>query len=176
MPRRFFRKFTFKRHELSKQWFLTPFRHLLHDHRLWGVQRRRIVPAFALGLFISFLPFPGHTLIAALAALALRINIPVAAVSTWVSNPATVVPMYYLAYRTGSRLLGWQLQPVQFEASIDWVQHTLVNIWQPMMLGSLLLGSLAALIGFIALDGVWRYSITRYKMRKRSRRNPPPSG
>ncbi len=175
MPRRFFRKFTFKRHEMSKRWFLTPFSHLLHDHRLWGIQRRRVVPAFSLGIFIAFLPFPGHTLAGALAALALRINIPVAAISTWVSNPATVVPMYYLAYRTGSRLLGWELQPVEFEVSIDWVQHTFVNIWQPMLLGSLLLGSAAALIGFVVLDGIWRYSIAQYKARKRRQRGAPPS-
>jgi uncharacterized protein (DUF2062 family) len=173
MPRRFFRKFTFKRHALSKQWFMTPFSHLLHDHRLWGIQRRRIVPAFALGLFISFLPLPGHTLMAALAALALRINIPVAAVSTWASNPATVVPMCYLSYRIGSWLLGWELQPVSFELSLDWVQNTLVYIWQPMLLGSLLLGSLAALLGFISLDGLWRFSISRYKSRKRGQRVPP---
>ena len=84
---------------------MTPFRHMLHDPRLWGAQRRWIVPAFALGLFVAFLPFPGHTLMAALLALALRVNIPVAAISTWVSNPATMGPMYYVAYQMGSWLL-----------------------------------------------------------------------
>ena len=91
MPRRFFRKFAFKRHQLSEQWFMTPFRHLLHDHRLWGIRRRTVVPAFALGLFIAFMPFPGHTLTGALLALAFRVNIPVAALATWVSNPVTMV-------------------------------------------------------------------------------------
>ena len=57
MPRRFFRKFAFKRHELSEQWFMTPFRHMLHDHRLWGIRRKTVVPAFAIGLFIAFMPF-----------------------------------------------------------------------------------------------------------------------
>ena len=109
MPRRFFRKFAFKRHAVSQQWFMSPFRHLLHDHRLWGISRRWVVPAFALGLFIAFMPFPGHTVTAALLALALRVNIPVAALATWVSNPATMVPMYYFAYQLGSDLLGSQL-------------------------------------------------------------------
>ncbi len=171
MPRRIFKKFAFKRHEVAEQWFMTPFRHMLHDPRLWGVRRRWVVPAFALGLFISFMPFPGHTLMGALAALGLRVNIPVAAVSTWVSNPATMFPMYYFAYRTGSSILGWELQPFRFELSWDWVMHTFVNIWQPMLLGSVLLGAAAAIVGYAVLDILWRLSIANYKTRKRQDRN-----
>ena len=144
--------------------------------RCWGGGRRWVVPAFALGLFIAFLPFPGHTLSAALLALALRVNIPVAAVTTWVSNPATMVPMYYFAYQLGSFLLGTELQPFGFELSIDWVTHTFVHIWQPMLLGSVLLGCIAALLGFIGLDGLWRLSVSKYKSRKRGERHQPPSG
>lgn len=176
MPRRFFRKFAFKRHHITRQWFMAPFQHLLHDHRLWGGGRRWVVPAFALGLFIAFMPFPGHTLSAALLALALRVNIPVAAVSTWVSNPATMVPMYYFAYQLGSYLLGTRLQPFAFELSLNWVTHTFVQIWQPMLLGSVLLGCIASLLGFIILDGLWRLSVSQYKQRKREERRQPPSG
>ena len=161
---------------MSRQWFMSPFRHLLHDHRLWGISRRWVVPAFALGLFIAFLPFPGHTLAAALLALALRVNIPVAALATWVSNPATMLPMYYFAYRLGSYLLDMEEQPFGFDLSIDWVTHTFVNIWQPMLLGCLLLGALAALVGYVGLNGLWRYSIANYKIRKRNKRNDASSG
>ena len=172
MPRRFFRKFAFKRHHMSQQWFMTPFRHLLNDHRLWGIRRRWVVPAFAIGLFVAFLPFPGHTLIGALIALALRVNIPVAAVSTWVSNPATMFVMYPSAYHLGSSLLGMEERPVAFELSLDWVTHTFVTIWQPMLLGCLLLGTAAALVGYGALDLLWRVSIGNYKARKQEiRRN-----
>ncbi|MDH3615731.1 MAG: DUF2062 domain-containing protein [Gammaproteobacteria bacterium] len=172
MPRRFFRKFAFKRHHMSQQWFMTPFRHLLHDHRLWGIRRRWVVPAFATGLFVAFLPFPGHMLMSALAALALRINIPVAAVTTWVSNPLTVGPMFYFAYRLGIIILDMPPQPFEMELTLEWVTHTFVNIWQPMLLGSLLLGSAAALVGYIVLDILWRLSIGNYKARKQNlRRN-----
>jgi uncharacterized protein (DUF2062 family) len=151
MPRRFFRKFAFKRHHMSQQWFMTPFRHLLHDHRLWGIRRQCVVPAFATGLFVAFLPFPGHMLISALAALALRINIPVAAVTTWVSNPLTVGPMFYFAYRLGVVILDLPPQPFEMELSV-------------------LLGSAAALLGYIVLDLLWRLSIGNYKARKRNLR------
>jgi uncharacterized protein (DUF2062 family) len=175
MPRRIFKKFAFKRHRMTRQWFMAPFRHLLNDHRLWGIRRRSVVPAFALGLFISFMPFPGHTLAGALLALALRVNIPIAAVSTWVSNPATMFPMYYFAYRLGAGLLGWELQPFAFEMSWDWVTHTFVNIWQPMLLGSVILGAAAALVGYVTLDILWRLSLADYKARKRGRREDQDS-
>lgn len=170
MPRRIFKRFAFKRNEVSKQWFMTPFRHLLHDPRLWAVRRRWVVPAFALGLFIAFMPFPGHTLMGALSALALRVNIPVAAVSTWVSNPATMGPMYYLAYKLGAVLLGAEEKAFGFSMTFDWVTHTFVNIWQPMLLGCVLLGAAAAFIGYVTLDVLWRISIANYKSRKRGQR------
>ncbi len=170
MPRRFFRKFAFKRHHMSEQWFMSPFQHLLHDTRLWGIRRRWVVPAFALGLFVAFLPFPGHMLISALAALALRVNIPVAALSTWASNPLTIGPMYYFAYLLGANILNTPPQPFEMELSLDWVTHTFVNIWQPMLLGSVLLGSIAALVGFVVLDLLWRLSLSNYKTRKQNLR------
>lgn len=172
MPRRFFRKFAFKRHHVSEQWFMTPFRHLLQDHRLWGIRRRTVVPAVALGLFVAFLPFPGHTLIAALLALALHVNIPVAAVATWVSNPVTIFVMYPAAYQLGRAILGIPAVDFSFELSIDWVTHTFVTIWQPMLLGCLLLGSALALLGYVVLDLIWRTSIADYKTRKRRNREP----
>lgn len=43
---------------------------------------------------------------AALLALLLRANLPVAAVSTLVSNPLTYGPIFVLAYRTGAAVLG----------------------------------------------------------------------
>ena len=101
MPRRFFRKFAVKRHQVGDSWLLAPFQHLLHDTRLWGIRRRTAVPAFALGLFIAFMPFPGHIVMAVLVALSLRINIPVAVVASLVSNPLTMYPMFYGAYRLG---------------------------------------------------------------------------
>ena len=45
-------------------------------------------------------------LFSALFALLLRANLPVAAVATLVSNPLTYGPIFVLAYRTGSMLLG----------------------------------------------------------------------
>ena len=56
------------------------------------------------------------------------------------------------------------------EMSLDWVTHTFVNIWQPMLLGCLLLGTTAALVAYVTLDLVWRSSLGQYKSRKRRQR------
>jgi len=170
MPRRFFRKFAFKRHEISERWFMTPFRHLLHDHRLWGIRRKTVVPAFSLGLMVAFLPFPGHFLVAALLALALHVNIPVASVTTFVVNPVTVGPLFYFTYRVGAALLRTEPGPFSFELSLDWVQNVFVTVWLPLSLGCLLVGSIAGILGYALLDALWRYSIHDYKSKKRNRR------
>lgn len=150
---------------------MTPFQHMLHDHRLWGIRRKTVVPAFSLGLAIAFLPFPGHFLVAALAALALRVNIPVAVLSTFVVNPLTVGPLFYIAYELGNVLLGIETGPFYFELSLDWVRNVFATVWLPLSLGCVLLGSAAALIGFIGLDALWRYSLHDYKTKKRKSRN-----
>ena len=170
MPRRFFRRFAVKRHVVSQRWFMTPFQHMLHDQRLWGIRRKTVVPAFALGLFVALLPLPMHFVIAAIAALALRINIPVAALTTIVVNPLTVGPLFYFAYRVGAALLSIEPGPFSFELSINWLTETFGSVWQPLLLGSILLGAISALIGFIVLDALWRYSVHDYKSKKRNNR------
>jgi uncharacterized protein (DUF2062 family) len=170
MPRRFFRKFSLKRHEVGERWYLAPFQHLLHDRRLWGIRRQTVVPAFALGLGMSFMPFPGHPIFATLIALALRINIPVAFATTFVSNPLTMGPMYFVAYQIGSFVLGLEPEPFEFEMSLDWMTGTFLDYWAPISLGCLLMGLTAGTIGYVTLDLMWRNSIWNYKSNKRRER------
>ena len=159
-----------KRDHVRTQWYLAPFGHLLHDPKLWGLRRRTVVPAFALGLFVAYMPFPGHMITAALLAMALRINIPVAIVSTWVINPLTMGPPYYLAYEVGNTLLRRTPGPFEFELSYAWLIDGFVAVWQPLLLGCVLLGAILSLVGFMALDLLWRASIWDYLKRRRARR------
>jgi len=167
MPRRFFRKFTLKRERLAQQWYLAPFAHLLHDPQLWGIRRRNVLPSVALGLFVAYLPFPGHMLVAALLALALRINIPIAALSTLVSNPLTIGPMYYFAFQFGELLLGLPPRPFAFELSLTWMMDGFVYIWQPLLLGCVLLGAILSVSGYLVLNLIWHASISDYLAKKR---------
>lgn len=169
MPRRFFRNIAKKREYLLDQWYLAPFSHLLHDPRLWSVRRRNVVPAFALGLFITCLPFPGHMLAAALLALAMRINIPVAALATVVNNPLTAGPIYYSAFQLGELMLGLEPRPFDFELSLSWLLDGFVYIWQPLLLGCVMFGAMFALVGYVGLNLLWRWSIADYLAKRRKR-------
>jgi uncharacterized protein (DUF2062 family) len=159
-----------KRERLKSQWWLAPFGDMIHDPNLWVIRRRNVVPAFALGLFVAYLPFPGHMLAAALLAIALRVNIAVAVLSTWTINPLTMGPMYYLAFTVGQYLLGQEPRPFEFELSFEWLIDRFVYIWEPLILGCVLLGAILSLLGFVALDLLWRASISDYLARRRKRR------
>jgi uncharacterized protein (DUF2062 family) len=170
MPRRFFRKFAVKRDSLKDRWWLAPFEHLLSEPNLWVIRRRTVVPAFALGLFTAYLPFPGHIIIGALLAIPLRVNLPVAALSTLINNPVTIGPMFYAAFELGRQLLRLPPRDIDFEFSLDWLFGGFAYIWQPLMLGSILLGAILAVVGFVTLDLIWRASIWDYLKKRRARR------
>jgi len=171
MPRRFFRKFGFKRHKISQKWYLSPVRHLLHDPAYWGVRRKTVVPGFSLGLFVAFTPIPAHTLLGVLLALVLKVNIPATIIGTLLMNPLTLVPMFVFAYHVGLFLLGIPPQPFEPELSMEWLKHGFINVWQPLLLGCMLCGAVASLIGYIGLDLLWRASLADYVEKRRRRRS-----
>ena len=147
---------------------MAPFRHWLGDQRLWGIRRKSVLPAVALGTFVAFLPIPGHVLTAVLGSLLVRANIPVAALMTFISNPLTMAPMYYFCYRVGAKLLGIEPGPFAIELSYDWMTGMLLSIWQPLLLGCALVGAVAALIAYVLLDVLWRFSLADYKAQRKN--------
>ncbi|MEL6868751.1 MAG: DUF2062 domain-containing protein [Pseudomonadota bacterium] len=170
MPRRFFKSISPTRHSVINRRWLSPLRRWLDDPNLWAVRRRSIAPGVALGLFWGWLPLPGHFIGAALSAIGLRVNLPMATLMTWVANPLTILPMYYAGYRTGCWMLGTPLQPFSFELSLAWLAEELVALWMPMMLGCTLLGTLCAALGYLLVDLIWRSRIGDYLQRRRKRR------
>ena len=80
MPRRFFRRVSGGYLRNEHPWVLHPFRTLITHPTFFSVGRRSVAGAIWLGVFIALLPVPGQTLIALLAALLLRINLPLAGI------------------------------------------------------------------------------------------------
>lgn len=160
-PRRFLQRHLPQRH------FLTGHRHLgmlgarLHDPQLWHLTRRATAGAVALGLFVAFLPLPLHMLIAALLAVAMRVNLPVAVLAVWVTNPLTMPPAFYAAYRLGAWLLDLPAREQHFAFSWDWFTETALAIWKPLLLGSVIIGTVAALTGYLAVHLSWRLHVVR---------------
>ncbi len=146
---------------------MRPFRLLLEHPVYWALNRRNVTRAFALGLFIAFIPVPIHFLLGASFALLLRLNVPAAVAGTLITNPLTAGPIYVAAYLVGCELLGITARPIAFEMNWDWLTTTLIPIWKPLLLGCLVLGALTALIGYILLGGLWHLSLVlKYHSRK----------
>jgi uncharacterized protein len=81
---------------------------------LWQLNRRRVALGAGIGVFFGLMIPVGQIAGAALFAILLRANLPVAAVSTLVSNPLTYAPIVVLAYHAGAAILG---QPVESGAA-----------------------------------------------------------
>ena len=109
-------------------------------------------------------------LVAILLALALSINIPAAAIGTLIVNPLTVAPTYYLCYRLGVLLLGGEPQEFEFEFTFDWLSNQFADIWQPLLLGCFVIGTITAIVGYVVLDYFWRASIADYLAKRRAKR------
>ncbi len=166
MPRRFFRRVSSGYLRKERAWYLRPFDVLLAHPTFLSVSRRSIAGAIWVGLFIALLPLPGQTVIALLTALLLRVNVPVAAATTWVTNPVTMVPVFYWEYGLGRLLL--DLPPGNFtiELSWDWVTSGFLTIWKPLLLGCFISATVIASIGYVAVSVTWRIIIAaRYRTR-----------
>jgi len=79
------------REKLESNRYIRPFASRVLRSDLWRFTRRSVPRGIALGLFVGILiPF-AHSFVAALTAVFVRANVPVAIAATWTSNPATWV-------------------------------------------------------------------------------------
>ena len=143
---------------------------LLREPNLWHLNRRSVSGAAFVGLFMAWVPVPAQMILAAIVTMWLRVNLPVAVVLVWITNPITIPPMSYLAYKVGAWLLGRPPQDLQVELTFEWLSQQIDYIWAPLLLGSLLIGLISALIGFFAVRLLWRLHVIRsWQERKRTR-------
>lgn len=146
---------------------------LLHDPQIFHLTRHSAAGGMAAGLFCAFFPVPGHMLFAAIAAIGLRVNLPIAVAAVWVTNPVTIPPLFYLAYRIGAAILGNPAERVHFEMTPDWLGETFVHVWPPLVTGSFVLAVTAAALGYAGVRLLWRMAVV-LKVRERRRRRRPP--
>ncbi|PVZ68890.1 DUF2062 domain-containing protein [Pelagibaculum spongiae] len=135
-------------------------KHLDNDN-IWHLNRRSLAGGCALGLFVAFVPVPFQMVMAAMLALVFGVNLPMSVLMVWVSNPITMPPMFYGAYKVGAWTLGKSEIPFQFELSFEWLSHGLQHIWQPFLLGCLMLGIIN-----LAIRVTWRILVVK-NMQKR---------
>jgi hypothetical protein len=88
-------------------------------------------------------------------------------------------PIFYAAYKAGAWTLGQTPRHLDFELSIEWLLHELGAVWQPFLLGCLMLGLISAIAGHIAVRMIWRIHVMsswRERQRRRQTRSKLPPG
>ena len=133
------------------------------------MNRKSVSMAFMIGFFFMWVPLPSQMVLAAGAAIIIRCNLPIAVALVWITNPITMGPMFYSAYRLGNWMLGLPPNGLEFEASFDWIMQQMEAIWQPFLLGCLTLGIISGLIGFTSMRLLWRLHIVQYLKEKQRR-------
>jgi len=142
----------------------------IHDPNLWHLNRYSVSVGAFVGLFFAFIPIPVQMLLAALAAIKLRCNLPMSVGLVWITNPLTIPPIFYTTYTFGSYLL--DTPPVDFsiELSWDWFLSEFKHIWQPLLLGSFVTGLFFGTLGYFSMQMWWRWHVSQQWKQRRMRR------
>lgn len=168
MPKRFIKKYFPSPAAIKEHKHLKVFGNLLNDQNLWHLNRRSFAGAIAIGLFIAFIPLPTQMVIAAAVAIIIRVNLPVAVATVWITNPITMPPMFYAAFSVGSFLMDMPVSTQAFEFSFDALLSSLGHNWKPFLLGCLVLGTVSSILGYLSARAIWRWLIVKkWSIRKR---------
>lgn len=93
------------REQLGSNRFVQPFAHRVLASELWRFTRRSVPRGVALGMLVGIIiPF-AQVLFAAFLSLSVRANVPVAALTTFVTNPFTTPLIWAVSFKVGERLL-----------------------------------------------------------------------
>lgn len=166
MPRKFFQRFLPKPQTIKKNKALKIFGEWLHEPNLWHLNRRSVAGAFAVGLFFAWIPIPFQMVLAAGSAIWIGTNLPLSIALVWITNPVTIPPMFYFAYTVGTWIIGEPVVDFSFELTFNWLINELSSSWKPFLVGCFTLASVSSLIGYFAIDGIWRYTVLNRRSTK----------
>ncbi|WP_338592674.1 DUF2062 domain-containing protein [Shewanella khirikhana] len=169
MPKKLIKRFMPHPDTLKDHKHLRMFGTLLHKPNLWHLNRRSAPGAFAVGLFMAWMPMPFQMVAAAALAIFFNVNLPVSVALVWITNPITMPFLFYIAYMVGAKILGHAPQPFAFEASWQWLESSLATIGPPFLLGCLVLGLISAGVGYFVISNLWKYSVL-FKWKNRASR------
>jgi uncharacterized protein (DUF2062 family) len=173
------------RESLAKSRILQPVAHRVLAPELWRFTRRSVPRGVALGLLVGiFLLIPGIQIAgAALLALPLRANIPLAAAMTFLSNPATTPLIVVLSFYVGNMLLGRTADVSHLMALInhhagpqDWLNWLVSETAPALLFGLSVVSVVTAAIGYVLADMIWRLRVGRKWARRSSRQGQPADG
>ena len=179
MPRKFFRKYLPSHETVRGNRHIARFGGFLQHPNLWHLNRHSVAGGVAVGMFSGLVPGPLQMVTAALLAVPLRVNLPVALATTLYTNPLTIGPLYVLAYLIGRLIIGSGgtalSPPPEFEwsnlgASLDLFLRWMLSMGAPLAVGLVALALILAALGYGCVQLGWRaYVIRAWRRRARLR-------
>lgn len=169
MPRKFIKRFMPDHEVIKRQKALKIFGNVLYNPNLWCLNRRSAAGAFAVGLFMAFVPLPSQMIMAAGLAIVCGVNLPLSVALVWISNPITMPVLFYFAYKVGAWVMHVPPQPFHFELSWEFILHQMNTIGPPFLLGCLICGVTSAIVGYFGIKALWRYSVVRSWQKRKIR-------
>ena len=150
-----------RREELAKSPWMKPFGQRLLHSEFWRFTRRSVPRGVAVGLLVGiFLMIPGLQIIgAALMCVPVRGNVPVAALMTFLTNPATTPFILTASYFLGSSMgLGGQSHIPGRGATIgQWTSWMFSDAAPALVSGLLIIAAVSAIVGYFLSIGIWRW-------------------
>lgn len=139
------------RRKLRHTWLHRLLGDRLFTKDLWAFRRDSVARGWLIGALVAATPFMGVQLLMGLPlALLSRANVLTVMVLVFMTNPATAIFFYPLAFLLGCNVLG--LDP----ADLQWNETTVWGLGGPLMLGCALAGALIGLTGFLLIRVLWR--------------------
>ena len=182
MPRKFVRRFLPSLDSVRANRHIARLGPWIQHPNLWHLNRRSVAGGMAAGLFAGLIPGsnPVQFTAGALLAIAGRVNLPISVLVTIYSNPFTIVPLYYVAFKLGQLVLlqdesplpsfAFGLEGKGFGEWIPTALHWIATVGKPLVVGLPILALLLALVGYYAVDWAWRlYVHCAWSSRKRRR-------
>lgn len=170
---RWLKRITPDRDTVEKHWFLKPYKAIVRRAQCWNFHRSSVTRAFALGLFISFIPpvppLPVHLILCTILGVLLRLNLPVLFATVFVSNPFTWLPQVVGSVWVGAKLMGVDFVPYVHELTHQQMSDAIHHLWAPLLLGAFVLGCLAAAAGYVLAQCLWRARVVYLLRRRRAR-------
>jgi uncharacterized protein len=182
MLRKFFRKVLPSHEAIKQNRYVACLGPRLQHHNLWHLNRRSVAGGVAAGLFAGLVPGsnPVQFLAAALIAVAFRVNLPIAVAVTLYSNPFTIVPLYYGAFKIGQLALlqgdgdlpsvALALDGKGFREWIPAALEWLATVGKPLLVGLPLLAIILSVAGYVLMDWTWRLHVRMEWRRRQLRR------
>ena len=154
--------------------WLRPIAHRILLPELWRFHRRSVPRGVALGIIVGVMIPVAQTIVAALLALPSKANVPVAALTTFITNPLTTPPIWIAAYHIGSYLLRVDaktvVQPLNRQVDspwMDWLQWLLSDAAPATALGLVVISAVGAAIGYLIASFGWSWWVGRKWKRRR---------